>query len=98
MFGIGQISDATLAVSATSDHPAYGSIDIVQNRWFVDFANNNAIYFLPYMIDVNIYSTVHEKSLAVGTPGGRVFTVHFPPALFTSWEYRVIKGKGRPIV
>jgi WD40 repeat protein len=84
-------------VDATSDHPARKSIDVVQNRWLVDFSDNRTISFLPHMIDVDMCSAAHDRSLAIGTPGGRVFIMHFPPALFESPECRVIEGQGRPI-
>jgi len=96
--GVWDRNGTRLAVPTTSYRFSCRSIDIVQDRWIVDFSANRTISFLPHMIDVDICSATHGKSIAIGTPGGRVFVMHFPPALFTSSESRVIEGQSRPIV
>jgi WD40 repeat protein len=74
------------------------SVDVVNDRWIVNFRANRIVSFLPDMIDVDICSAARGTSLAIGSPGGRVFVMHFPPAIFANPESRVIEGQSRPIV
>jgi WD40 repeat protein len=95
--GVWDVSGARPSEPRTSYHFPRRSVDVVKDRWLVDFRANRVISFLPDIIDVDICSAAHGKSLAIGTPGGRVFVMHFPPAIFASPESRV-EGRSRPIL
>jgi len=95
--GVWDTSGARLSEPRKSYYFPRRSVDVAKDRWLVDFRANRIISFLPDIIDVDICSAARHKSLAIGTPGGRVFVMHFPPAIFASSETRV-EDRSRPMV
>ncbi|KIM73293.1 hypothetical protein PILCRDRAFT_15384 [Piloderma croceum F 1598] len=63
----------------------------INGGYIVDSITDRTVCHLPPMISPSRYA-VHETSLAVDTICGRVFVIHFPPALFTIPDTRAIEG------
>jgi WD40 repeat protein len=55
--------------------------------WIVDFAANQTVSKLPAMISPWCSATF-DKTVAIGTQGGHVVILHFPPTMFNSPETR----------
>jgi len=77
-----------------SDHCLSGSMHLTHDGWVVDSATNRTISKLSTTLREANYA-VHDKSLAVGTHGGRVFILRFPPALLMTPDTRSVEGKTR---
>jgi len=75
-------------------HPLHGidTIALDPHGWLVDFGTNQTISKLPAMIDPYC-SAVFNKSVAIGTRGGHVVLLHFPPALLSSRDTRPVKAQ-----
>jgi WD40 repeat protein len=67
-----------------------GSMYVTHDGWIVDSATDKILAKFPTMVANPIYA-VHERTLAVGTHSGRVFQIHFPPALLTSPNTRHVE-------
>jgi WD40 repeat protein len=77
-----------------ADHRLSGSMYITHDGWIMDSMTERTLGKLPSMLAHPVY-VVHERSLVVATYSGRIFVLHFPPALFTSPDTRVVEGKRR---
>jgi WD40 repeat protein len=65
-----------------SDNKCPESIKVTGDSWIIDSVSGRTICQLP---PINVYSchAIHGTSMAVGTMGGQLLVIHFPPALFT---------------
>jgi hypothetical protein len=75
-------------------HPLHGidTIALYPHGWLVDFGTNQTISKLPARIDPYC-SAAFEKSVAIGTKGGHVVLLHFPPALLSSRDTRPVEAQ-----
>ena len=57
---------------------------------------NRTLSKLPAIIRGS-HTATHESWLTLGTKGGQVIIMHFPPAIFSGEETRAFEGKKREI-
>jgi len=65
------------------------SIRVIRDGWVIDMATGVTLCKLSDELSNGCFAS-HKGSLAIGTDGGRVFLVHFPPALLTSPDTRLV--------
>jgi WD40 repeat protein len=93
-----RVWDATSGLSlsfdadSTYDHASPRTIEVTRDGWIVDVSTDRTISKLPPMV-TKISSAAHERSLVIGTRGGQVITMHFPPAVFAISETRLVEGR-----
>lgn len=73
------------------------NIKITHHGWIVDSDTDRTISKLPTTIKITC-SVAYKQSLVFGTVTGRLFVVHFPPALLTSQDTRVNLKRKREIL
>jgi hypothetical protein len=69
---------------------------VFRDGWVVDVATGATLCKLPDYLSNACYAS-HKRSLAIGTDGGQVLLIHFPPALLRSPDTCPDGDKGRSL-